>query len=314
MGLVNEVIETFSVQSKAMLDYTIYQLKHPAFKNVYYAVFIAYALCFTFEYILPKQRSHGVMSRRGFWLDTFYVMFNDIIIYAIGFFGLCAVVELLYLKLLSAFGLHSAVLIDIRSWNPVLQVAIMFLIQDFMEFWAHFLLHRLDFLWAFHKIHHAQEELGAGSTRRFHFVEMFVFKPLIYIPFSMIGYSVADYFLFQITVLNIWGFFTHMNIKVRFGFLNYIINTPETHVWHHAKNIPKKYGVNYASILNIWDLLFGYFYLPADQRPVLGIPDQKEVPHTFLKQMTYPFRIIYQGKHKSDTSGQVLKQSGKIRP
>lgn len=308
MGLVNEIVETFSAQNKAMFDYTVYQLKHPAFKNVYWAVFIAYGLAFTFENILPKQRSHGVLGRRGFWLDTFYVFFNDIFIYLIGFFGLYAITELVYFKALALFGIHSPVLIDIRSWNPVLQVIIMFLIQDFMEYWAHFLLHRVDALWAFHKIHHAQEELGAGSTRRFHFVEMFVFKPLIYIPFSMIGYSVTDYFLFQITVLNFWGFFTHMNIRLNFGPLNYIINTPETHMWHHAKNIPGQYGVNYASILNIWDLMFGHFYLPKDQRPVLGIPDQKEVPMTFFGQTIYPFRILYQGRHKAIQSNPATKK------
>jgi sterol desaturase/sphingolipid hydroxylase (fatty acid hydroxylase superfamily) len=89
---------------------------------------------------------------------------------------------------------------------------------------------------------------------------MFIFKPIIYIPFAMIGYSAADYFLFQATVQNVWGFFTHTNIKVKWGFLNYIINTPETHSWHHAKNIPRRLGVNYASILNVWDLLFGFYY------------------------------------------------------
>ena len=137
----------------------------------------------------------------------------------------------------------------------------MFVIQDFCEFFAHYLLHRSNFLWSFHKIHHAQETLGAGSTRHFHFAEMFIFKPIIYIPFAMIGYSAMDYFLFQITVQNVWGFFTHTNIKVKWGFLNYIFNTPETHSWHHAINIPRRYGVNYASILNIWDLLFGFYYL-----------------------------------------------------
>jgi len=178
-----------------------------------------------------------------------------------------------------------------------------------MEFLAHFFLHRSDFLWAFHKIHHAQEELGAASTRRFHWVEMIIFKPLVYIPFALIGYSVPDYFLFQITVQNVWGFFTHSNIKVRWGFLNYIINTPETHAWHHAKNVPGKYGVNYASILNIWDLIFGFYYVPKDKTPVLGIPDQKEVPTTFLGQFVYPFKLIFSGKYKSSAYTQSTQKN-----
>lgn len=292
MALFSEIATTFIEQTKLFYNYTVYQLKHPAFDNVYYCVLAAYSLCFILEVILPKQRKHGVLSRKGFWLDTFYVLFNDVIVYIIGLFGLCAVAELILFKITGIFGVQSLKIVDITSWNPFLQVLIMFLIQDFMEFWAHFLLHKSDFLWAFHKIHHAQEELGAGSTRHFHFVEMFVFKPLIYIPFAMIGYSAADYFLFQITVQNVWGFFTHMNVNVKWGFLNYIINTPETHVWHHAKNIPREYGVNYASILNIWDLIFGFYYLPKDKKPIIGIPDQKSIPASFLGQIIYPFKLL----------------------
>lgn len=296
MSFSKEILDVFITQTKLIYDYTIYQLKHPAFTNIYYCVGLAYILCLTFEYLLPKQRKHGIINRSGFWLDTFYIIFNDMIIYVIGFFGLCAVAELIFVKGLTFFNINSIKVADITSWNPLVQVLIMFLIQDFMEYWSHFLLHRINFLWYFHKIHHAQEELGAGSTRRFHFFEMFIFKPILYVPFAMIGYSAADYFFFQITVINIWGFFTHMNVKVKWGFLNYIINTPETHMWHHAKNIPKKYGVNYASILNIWDIIFGFFYLPENKKPVLGIPDQKDVPKTFLGQLIYPFTLMTRNK------------------
>jgi sterol desaturase/sphingolipid hydroxylase (fatty acid hydroxylase superfamily) len=309
LALGPEIFHTAVESTKLVYNYTVYQLKHPALNNIYYCVLIAYVVCFVFEVILPKQRQHGVLSRKGFWLDTFYVFFNDVVVYIIGLFAVCAVTELIFLKIAGLFGFHSLKVCDITGWNPLLQIAIMFVIQDFCEFLAHYLLHRSDVLWTFHKIHHAQETLGAGSTRRFHFVEMFVFKPIIYIPFAMIGYSVADYFLFQITVQNVWGFFTHMNIKVKWGFINYIVNTPQTHSWHHAKNIPRHYGVNYASILSIWDLMFGTFYLPKEEEPQLGVPDQKDMPVTFVKQLVYPFKQIAAGKHKTPTQNLPKKKT-----
>lgn len=308
MALIPEIANTFVESTKLVYNYTVYQLKHPALTNVYYCVLIAYVACFVFEVILPKKREHGVLSRKGFWLDTFYVFFNDVLIYIFGLFAVCAVTELIFLKILGLFNIHSLKVVDITSWNPIVQIAIMFVIQDLCEFFAHYLLHRSDVLWTFHKIHHAQETLGAGSTRHFHFVEMFIFKPIIYIPFAMIGYSVTDYFLFQITVQNVWGFFTHMNIHVKWGFLNYIVNTPETHAWHHAKNIPRHYGVNYASILPLWDLLFGTFYLPKDDEPKIGVPDQKEMPTTFAKQLIYPFKQIAAGKHKTGQNTETKKK------
>lgn len=311
MSLFAEISKTFTESTKMIYNYTIDHLKHPAFDNVYYCVLLAYLFCFTLEIVLPKQRQHGTITRKGFWLDIFYVLFNDIIVYSIGLFGICAVTELIFLKGLGVFGIHDLKVADITSWNPAIQILIMFLLQDFSEFIAHYLLHRFDFLWIFHKIHHAQDTLGAASTRRFHFVEMFVFKPLIYIPFAMIGYSVVDYYLFQITVQNVWGFFTHSNIKVKWGFLNYIINTPETHAWHHAKNIPRKLGVNYASILNIWDIIFGFYYVPKDKTPIIGVPDQKNMPTTFISQFFYPFKMILSGKYKSEVDAQILEPNSK---
>lgn len=292
MNLVPEIINVFSENTKAIWTYTIHELKNPSFTNFYYCVFIAYGLCFGLEVLLPAQRKHGVLSRRFFWQDTWYVLFNDIVINLVGFFGLCAATEFLLLKFVGNFGYNSLKIIDITSWSVPLQILIMFLLQDFCEYVAHYFLHKSDVLWQFHKIHHAQEELGAASTRHFHFVEMCIFKPLIYIPFALIGYSAADYFYFQITVQNVWGFFTHCNIKVKWGFLNYIINTPESHAWHHAKNVPYSKGANFASILNIWDVLFGFYYVPKDKVPQLGVPDGKYVPDTFLGQLKYPFQQL----------------------
>lgn len=291
-----EIWNYFKEQSSLFYHYTVDMLKHPSFTNAYYFVLGAYLLTLFVELLLPKQRKHNIIFRKNFLLDTFYVIFNDLIIYILGFYGLCAVTELVFMKGLGVFGITSIKIADITTLNPLLQVLIMFVLQDFMEYVSHIIIHRVDFLWQFHKIHHAQEELTAPSTRHFHWIEFIVYKPLIYFPFAMIGYSIVDYYLFQITVQNIWGFFTHMNIKVKWGFLNYIFNTPETHAWHHAKNIPNKYGVNYASILVIWDLLFGYFYLPKDKKPILGVSDQKEIPDTFFGQQLYPFKKLFSGK------------------
>jgi len=288
-----EIFEYIKDQTVLFANYSFDQLKHPSFKNAYYCVIGAYLITVILEIMLPKQRKHGTILRKNFLLDTFYVVFNDLLIYIIGFYGLCAVTELILNKGLGAIGIHSIKVTDITHWNPIVQVLIMFVLQDFMEYVAHVILHRVNFLWEFHKIHHAQEELSAPSTRHFHWVEMIIFKPLIYFPFAMIGYSIIDYFIFQITVQNIWGFFTHMNIKVKWGFLNYIVNTPETHAWHHAKNIPNKYGVNFASILVIWDLLFKQFYNPPNKTPILGVSDQKSMPTSFIGQQLYPFKKLF---------------------
>jgi len=189
--------------------------------------------------------------------------------------------------------LMDAKLFNIAEWHFTFQILVLFIIQDLFEYFAHYLLHRIDFLWKFHKIHHAQEQLGAASTRHFHFMEYFVFKPILYIPFSIIGFQADQYVMFVLVIGTFSSFFTHSNIGINFGFFNYIINNPTTHFWHHAKNYPEKfrYGVNYASVLNIWDVLFKSYYNPKNEKIILGVNDKK-VPKGFVGQMIYPFKEV----------------------
>ncbi len=284
---------------------------NPAYNNPYTVLFIVWGLMFVIEHLLPRNKEYGVVSRKGFWLDLFYLFFIDFLFGIIGFIALTFTVEYFFTAGMKSLG------VELPLWEPagipfIFQFLIFFVVMDFFEFFAHYLLHKIDFFWAFHKIHHAQETLGFASTRHFHFMEYLVLRPFGWIPFGLLGFSDEKYVL--CTALYMWiaytlVFFSHCNVKVNFGFLNKIIITPNTHFWHHAKNIPRKHGVNYASVLVIWDHLFKSYYLPDDPKvqPVLGIPNN-DVPKHFVGQMWYPFRQVL--KRKKDSQMVVQKQSG----
>lgn len=293
---LQQVKEVFTNGFSTFWQYLWYELVHPAWNNPYYALVTICTVCFILELLLPRKMGYHVTRRKGFRLDLVYLFFTDFIFWGLGFYAMTSVVEYLFLHALSHFGISKPQLFNISALPVALQFVILFVISDFMQFFGHWLLHRVDFLWAFHKIHHAQEQLGFASTRHFHWFEFFVFKPLLYIPFGLIGFSATNYISFELWVGYFLTFFSHCNVKLNLGRLNYIIINPETHYWHHARNIPSKYGVNYASVLNVWDLLFGTFYLPANKKPDLGILDNAEVPATFTGQMFYPFRILFRRK------------------
>ena len=40
------------------------------------------------------------------------------------------------------------------------------------------------------------------------------------------------------TIDAVWGMYIHSNIDVRAGVLQYVLNGPEMHRWHHAIEIP----------------------------------------------------------------------------
>lgn len=71
-----------------------------------------------------------------------------------------------------------------------------------------------------------------------------------------------------------------------------IFNSPEMHIWHHAKDLPdeKKYGVNFGISLALWDYLFGTVYWPSTGRDIsLGFDRLKEFPKTFWSQIKHGF-------------------------
>ena len=77
--------------------------------------------------------------------------------------------------------------------------------------------------------------------------------------------------------------------------MKYIFNSPELHIWHHAYELPesKKYGVNFALTLAIWDYLFGTVYLPHEGRDIaLGFPGVENYSHNFLVQSSYGFSAL----------------------
>ncbi|MEO6538471.1 MAG: sterol desaturase family protein, partial [Ferruginibacter sp.] len=79
--------------------------------------------------------------------------------------------------------------------------------------------------------------------------------------------------------------------------LKYIFNNPKMHIWHHAKDLPEPYGVNFGLSLSMWDYIFGTAYLPANGRDIkLGFKGVENYPGRFIKQLIEPFKHKRQDK------------------
>ncbi len=277
------------------LTYLKMSFENPDVHNPLIYLFVVYAVAFTLENIFPKQLNYTVVGRKGFWTDILYLVFIDFAIQVIGLYAVCSGIEFLMRKLFSSAGMELPLINLHEALPPTLRFIVFFLLIDFLQWFAHFVMHRSNFLWQFHKIHHAQEQLGFGSTRHFHFGEYLILKPAFWIPFALCGFQAELYVVWYVWIAYMLTFLSHCNIKINWGPIKYIFITPETHYWHHSKNIPGRFGNNYASSLVIWDLIFGYFYNPKDKKPILGIPDN-DVPPTFLGQMAYPFKSLFRMK------------------
>jgi len=241
---------------------------------------------FLLEMARPWRKGQA-RFRKDFWLDAFYMFFNFFLFSFVIYSATSEVAVSLFNDFLAIFGVRNLVAIEVGSWPVWTQLLTLFIVRDFVQWNVHRLLHRVPFLWQFHKVHHSVEEMGFAAHLRYHWMENVVYRTLEYVPLAMIGFGIDDFFVVHIFTLAV-GHFNHSNLRVRLGPLKYLFNNPQMHIWHHAKNLPpgRAYGMNYGLTLSLWDYLFGTACIPSDGRDVeLGFSGDEQFPQTFLGQL-----------------------------
>jgi sterol desaturase/sphingolipid hydroxylase (fatty acid hydroxylase superfamily) len=177
-----------------------------------------------------------------------------------------------------------------QSWPLAAQIIGMVLAVDFLRYWLHRACHHFTPLWRLHEVHHSPKLLYTLNVGRFHPVEKSLHFACDTVPFLLLGVApqvIAGYFLLYATN----GFFQHSNLRLRYGWLNHLVGSAETHRWHHARD-PKVADCNFGNTTIIWDVLFGTWHLPdAHPAPAAGIADPV-YPKSFWSQLWTPFRTL----------------------
>ena len=169
------------------------------------------------------------------------------------------------------------------------QFAVFLVLKDLMEYGIHNLLHRVPWLWEFHKLHHSIRELDWIGNMRFHWMEIAVYQGLTYLPLMLLGVN-ARVVLWIAVFTTIIGHLNHSNLNLNWGILSYILNSPRLHVWHHDVVLHKKSGQNFGVVFCLWDFLFGTAYFPAGGQPArLGFYEMEQYPGSLLGRLVYPF-------------------------
>jgi sterol desaturase/sphingolipid hydroxylase (fatty acid hydroxylase superfamily) len=244
---------------------------------------------YALELTIPWRKKQAKI-RKDFWLDAFYMFFNFFLFSLVGYYAFSNVFVQLFNDFLGLFGIENLVAIEINTWPVWAQLLTLFIIRDFIHWNVHRLLHRVPALWEFHKVHHSVEQMGFAAHLRFHWMETIVYRTIEYIPLAMIGFGIQEFLLVHLFALAI-GHFNHSNIRVPLGPFKYIFNNPQMHIWHHAKHIPSKTGVNFGISLSLWDYIFRTNYIPKDGRDEkLGFDDMDKFPSELKDQLVYGFK------------------------
>ncbi|CAN5476462.1 sterol desaturase family protein [soil metagenome] len=180
-------------------------------------------------------------------------------------------------------GLH----LWVQSLPFVLELLLAFFVTDFFQYWAHRFFHTHTFLWRFHSVHHSTKNMDWLAGSRTHFIDIFFTRAITFIPLYVLGFSTITFNTY-IIFMAIHAVLIHANTRINFGFLKYIIATPQYHHWHHCED-PKYYGKNFATIFPLIDKIFGTYYLPGNTWPEGTGLHEANYPKGYMKQLVYPF-------------------------
>ena len=200
--------------------------------------------------------------REGFWIDfVWYTVIQSYFLKILIFDYIIAPVDL-------KFNLSKLQLIS--HWPVWIQVLFFLITHDLYIYWFHRWQHTNKWLWRTHEAHHSGKEVDWLSGSRSHIAEIIINQTIEFAPIILLG---ADPVVVPIKALldAIWGIYIHSNINVKSGKLQYIINGPEMHQWHHADHQEVFYA-NYSTKLAFWDWIFGTAYLPGHKPLKWGVP------------------------------------------
>lgn len=170
----------------------------------------------------------------------------------------------------------------------VLEFGLALLVTDFFQYWAHRFFHSHAYLWRFHSVHHSTRAMDWLAGSRTHVIDIFVVRSISFIPLYVCGFSPVVFNTYIIFV-SIHAVLIHSNTSINFGFLKYLLVTPQYHHWHHCDD-PAHYGKNFSIHFPFIDKLFGTYYLPGNVWPTGTGVSEADYPKGYFKQLVYPFQ------------------------
>lgn len=272
--MVNEILDQLVEAIKLPITY----LFNPT-KRIYGLYLFSSTLLAFFVWYKSKQKTSffNYLFNRKIWfsnsaiVDYFFIFFNGLIkIFLIAPFLILGLTLSFHVnEILTSYGLNIHL-----DW-PIIPVLILYtlcitIIGDFASYIVHFAMHKWEWLWEFHKIHHSATTLNPITQYRLHPIELIinnaknilvfglvtgVFDYLSIHPIQKIYFLGANVFSF---IFLFWGAnLRHSHVKLKyFSWLENIFISPIQHQIHHSDN-PIHFDKNMGAKLAIWDWLFG---------------------------------------------------------
>jgi len=228
------------------------------------------------ERMFPYDRDQKIF-RDGFWTDLIWYTFVQSYVLAL-------VISMIIRRIDSGTGFSRLHIVS--GWPLGAQLGFFLVTHDLYIYLFHRLQHRSPLLWRIHEAHHSVTEVDWLAGTRSHALEILINQTVEFLPMTLLG-AAPELPLIKGMVDAVWGMFIHSNLDVRLGRAGVLINGPELHRWHHAREIAEG-GINFGTKLAVWDYLFGTVVRPPRKPSGYGLTSH--FPRGYFSQTFFAFR------------------------
>lgn len=226
-----------------------------------------------------QQQAMKPLLTRRYWLgkssqqDFFWIFLNNLLRYTV-------VLPLLGSQLILTLGVvrgcHQlfGVMPDTHfaTWEIMLIFSIsIFIIDDLSRYYLHLALHKMPFLWHFHRVHHSAQTLTPFTVHRVHPIEMLLYTLRQYFVFGGITGGFIYLFGAQLSAFEIFGVYgfgfifnaalsnlRHTPVFMGFGPWENLFISPAQHQIHHSQAQEHR-DKNLGACLSLWDRIHGSY-------------------------------------------------------
>lgn len=243
----------------------------------------AYVYCLAAALVLGlmlwERRSPASASQNGEWL-------NNGTAFALTMVSQTCLVTLTAIFVTRLVNGLGGGLIDLRRLAWPVGAAIWLVAMDLGEYAFHRAQHAVPWMWAMHSLHHSDRALNFSTSQRHFWIEpalkAVTIWPAVALFFRADATILAVYF-----VASLYHLVTHANVRLGFGPLSWMLNSPQYHRLHHSREA-RRYNANYAALLPIFDVLLGSYRRPGrNEFPPTGLEDRVTRP---LELVIWPVR------------------------
>ncbi len=180
-------------------------------------------------------------------------------------------------------------LVDLRGLPWLAGAAIYLIAMDLGEYAFHRAQHAFPWLWALHSLHHSDRGLNVTTTQRHFWLDPAIKSVSIWLAVALL-FKVSQPMLTFYVVVSLYNFVSHANLRLGFGPVSWLWNSPQYHRLHHSTD-ETHYNANFAALLPIFDVVTGAYHRPRPgEFPATGLEDRAVGP---LEVMVWPIRGVF---------------------